>query len=162
MASAMSSGILVCLREVGAQIGQSVFYGFALVGVRLLDVAERDELFERFGGGDRIELHVGWMAAVVAFDLFPSRNSGDGGWLLKAPARSRPPYLRQRAGRTAYRTVGAISSSDARDFGARADAGAGYDEDAVVAVFGDGAGVKFWDECGAEMVGVEAVIGYAG
>ena len=156
---AVTAGILVSFAQVVAQLGDGIRDGLLQVLVWPLDIAERDQLLERFARSDRIEPRVWRMAPILARHIFPARNGPCLRRLLEGPHQHfaihvgayRQTEQREQRGRNVQH-AGAVQQF------VLPEAWPGHYQNAEIAVFDGRSGWNQRDGCGPQMVGMETMV----
>ena len=151
-----------CLGEVVVELADGLLDGLGLVGIRLLDVAEGDELLEGGLGIRGGDLFVRRVHAVIAGDGVPARDALD--FLRRIFVNIEQDLavhvLAHRQAEEVEQGGADIDEAGAEHTLVLADARALGGEDAELAVLGSRAGGLAWDVTQAQVVRVEAVVGH--
>ncbi len=150
------------LGEVVVELAHGLLDGLGLVGIRLVDVAEGDELLEGglgIGGGDLLVRRV---HAVIAGDGVPAGDAGDfhGRVFVDVDEHLAVHVLADWQAEEVEQGRADIDQAGAVHALVLADAGALGGEDAELAVLGSRAGGLARDVAQAQVVRVEAVVGH--
>jgi len=150
------------LGEVVVELADGLLDGLGLIRIRLLDVAEGDELLERglgIGGGNLLVRRV---HAVVAGHRVPAGDALDGGGriFINVQQHLAVHVLADRQAEEVEQGRADIDQAGAVDPLVLADAGALGGEDAELAVLGGRTGGLARDVAQAQVVRVEAMVGH--
>ena len=152
-------GIHIGARQIVAQLaGGGLDRGRGILGQRF-DIAESDQLIHRLLGRQWVEALFFGEPGIVTGDIVPTGDGGDLGWLFEGIQQYPSVHVfahRQPKQRQYGR--GDVQQPCAVDVGVLADAGAGHQQHAKVAVLDGGAGRLVGQLGWSQMVRVEAVV----